>query len=56
MQYQYIVAEANQWGNTARLINWFKHLSDKHRLKFIKFNIGEFYPSILENLLYKFIE
>ena len=40
--------EVNQWRNTATVINWFKNLSDKHKRKFIKFDIAEFYPSISE--------
>ena len=47
--------EVNQWRNTATVINWFKNLSDKHKLKFIKFDIAEFYQSISKNLLNKFI-
>ena len=47
--------EVNQWRNSAAVINWFKNLSDKHKRKFIKFDIAEFYPSILENLLNKSI-
>ena len=46
-------AEVNQWGNTATVINWFKNLLNKHKRKFIKFDIAEFYPSISENLLNK---
>ena len=38
------------------VINWFKNLSDKHKRKFIKLDIAEFYPSISENLLNKSIE
>ena len=41
--------EVNQWRNTATVINWFKNLSDKHKRKFIKLDIAEFYPSISEN-------
>ena len=48
--------KVNQWCNTATVINWFKNLSDKHKSKFIKFDIAELYPSISENLLNKFIE
>ena len=47
--------EVNQWHDTATVINWFKNLSDKHKRKFIKFDIAEFYPSISENLLNKSI-
>ena len=43
--------EVNQWRNTATVISWFKNLSDKHKRKFIKFDIAELYPSISENLL-----
>ena len=35
--------EVNQWHNTAIVINWFKNLLDKHKCKFIKFDIAEFY-------------
>ena len=47
--------EVNQWRSTATVINWFKNLSDKHKRKFIKFDIAELYPSISENLLNKSI-
>ena len=47
--------EVNQWRNTATVINWFKNLSDRHKCKFIKIDIAEFYPSISENLLNKSI-
>ena len=47
--------EVNQWHDTATVINWFKNLSDKHKRKFIKFDIAEFYPSISETFLNKFI-
>ena len=47
--------EVTEWRNTAAVINWFKNLSDKHKRKFIKFNIAEFYPSVSENLLNKSI-
>ena len=43
--------EINQWRSVAAVVNWFKNLSDKHKRKFIKFDIPEFYPSISENLL-----
>ena len=47
--------EVNQWRNSAAVINWFKNLSDKHKRKFIKFDIVEFYSSISGNLLNKSI-
>ena len=47
--------EVNQQRNTKTVINWFKNLSDKHKRRYIKFDIAEFYPSISENLLNKSI-
>ena len=38
----------NQWRNTSIIINWFKNLGNENKQKFIKFDIVEFYPSILE--------
>lgn len=40
-----------QWRNTKEVIDWFKELPDQSELKFIKFDIVEFYPSISEELL-----
>ena len=37
------------------VINWFKNVLHKHKRKFIKFDIAEFYPSISETFLNKFI-
>ena len=34
----------NQWKNTKSLIDWFENLTDKKKLKFIQFDICEFYP------------
>ena len=48
--------KVNQLSNAVAVINWFKNLSDKHNCKFIKFDIGEFYTSISENLLNKSVE
>ena len=45
----------NQWRNTSTIIDWFKNLGNENKLKFIKFNIAEFYPSISEELLDKAI-
>ena len=47
--------KVNQWRNTSTVIDWFKNLVDKQKRKFIKFDIAEFYPSILEDLLNKSI-
>ena len=38
------------------IFNWFKNLSDKHKHKFIKFGIAEFYPPFSENFLNKSIK
>ena len=42
--------KVNQWQNTT-FIDWFKSLPQKDKLHFIKFDIVEFYPLILEELL-----
>ena len=41
----------NQWQNTTAVIDWFKAIADKPRMRFIKFDICNFYPSITESLL-----
>ena len=41
----------SQWKNTSSVIHWFKGLSNKHRLKFIQFDINSYYPKITEDLL-----
>ena len=41
----------DQWKNTSSVLQWFKHLSNKHRCAFIIFDVVEFYPSIPETLL-----
>ena len=41
----------NQWKNTQSVITWFKNLKNKKSLKFIVFDIENFYPSISEKLL-----
>ena len=48
--------KVNQWRNTSTVIDWFKNLTDKQKRKFIKFDIGEFYPSISEDLLNESID
>ena len=40
--------EIDQWHNTAIVSNWFKNLSGKLKVKFIKFDIAEFETSISE--------
>ena len=39
-----------------QLLCWLKNASDKHKCKFVKIEIPEFYPSISENLINKSIE
>ena len=41
----------NQWRNTQQVINWFKNLRHKDNRRFIKSDISDFYPSILEDIL-----
>ena len=58
---QQILAEVNsrvrnrtglqQWKNSNAVIDWFNELPHKANLKFMKFDIVEFYPSISEDLL-----
>ena len=40
-----------QWTNTKDVINWFKSIENKQRMKFIQFDIVSFYPSISPTLL-----
>ena len=40
-----------QWRNTPDVIQWFRSLQNKQNLKFIKFDVVNFYPNITENLL-----
>ena len=43
----------NQWKNTVSAIKWFNSLKDKHLMKFVMFDIKDFYPSITQDLLNK---
>ena len=43
----------NQWKNTVGAIKWFNSLKDKHQMKFVMFDIKDFYPSITQDLLNK---
>lgn len=45
--------KVNQWRNTASVIEWFGKLQEKHKLKFLMFDMVNFYPSITEKLLTK---
>ena len=46
----------SQWTNTEDAIAWFKGLQNKRRLKFIKFDIVNFYPSISRRVFEKAIK
>ena len=41
----------NQWKNTDSVLAWLKSLGNKPNPSFISFDIVDFYPSILEELL-----
>ena len=43
----------NQWKNMVSAIKWFNSLKDKHLMKFVMFDIKDFYPSITQDLLNK---
>ena len=45
----------NQWLSTSTVIEWFRAIENKKTCKFIKFEIAEFYLSILAELLEKSI-
>ena len=46
----------NQWKNTQEVLKWFANLKQKHKLKFVQFDVENFYPSISEELLEKAID
>ena len=43
--------EINQWENTVSAIKWFNLMKDKHLMKFVMFDIKDFYPSMTQDLL-----
>ena len=43
----------SQWKNTVSAIKRFNSLKDKHLMKFVMFDIKDFYPSITQDLLNK---
>ena len=45
--------KTKQWENTVSAIKWFSLLKDKHLMKFVMFNIKDFYQSITQDLLNK---
>ena len=48
--------ELPQWRSTASVLQWFKGITDKQQCRFLKFDIVDFYLSILERLLRKAIK
>ena len=47
------ISSANQWQETSTVMKWFKNIKNKKKCVFIKFDIEEFYSSILKELLMK---
>ena len=45
------ITNLNQWRNTSTVIDWFKSIELKESMRFIQFDIVDFYPSISEKLL-----
>ena len=45
--------EIKQWKNTVSAVKWFNSLEDKHLIKFVMFDIKDFYPSITQDPLDK---
>ena len=43
----------NQWKNTVSAIKWFHSLKDKRVMKFVMFDIKDFYPSVTQDPLNK---
>ena len=43
----------NQWKNTVSAIKWFNSQKDKHLMTFVMFDMKDFYPSIIPDLLNK---
>ena len=43
-------AGISQWTNTGEVVEWFKCLENKQKLKFIKFDIVNYYPSISQKV------
>ena len=41
----------NQWKSSKEVLKWFNNLEDKKNLKFLKFDVEQFYPSITKSLM-----
>ena len=50
-----VALSLQQWRSTGEVVNWFKSLPNTRGMKFVKFDIVEFYPSISEQLLARVI-
>ena len=50
------ITVSNQWRNTNQVLDWFKNLENKDKLRFFQFDIVSFYPSISETLFLNAIE
>ena len=46
----------NKWRNTSTVIKSFENLQNKQKRRFIKFDVADFYPSIIKHLLERSIE
>ena len=44
-----------QWRNNKEVIQWFNNLPEKNNLRWLKFDVEAFYPSISKELLKKAI-
>ena len=49
------ITKSNQWKSTSEVIQWFTTLENKDTLKFFKYDIQSFYPSITQDILLKAI-
>ena len=47
------MSSLNQWQETSAIINWFRKINKKNKCTFIQFDIEEFHPSVLKELLLK---
>ena len=47
--------EINQWRSSKNVLKWFSSLKDKRSLKFLKFDVEQYYPSITKPLMEKAI-
>ena len=45
-----------QWKKTSDVLQWFKDLKNKEKIKFIQFDVWDFYTSITHTLLMKALE